>query len=166
MLLELELFVSQQGFQVGSMMLLGETLELSLELAIEGRFDGSRCVVPSVVVKKYVDTLLGRQLLNTNQRQCSLNRGGRSVAWREARVSCLTAGRSVPWGRTVRALGPDGPRVRRGCERSPVAPGSRSREGPHRGGEILGDSRLGQIDLDSFNRRRVEEKRRIWGLED
>jgi hypothetical protein len=26
-------------------------------------------------------------------------------------------------------------------------------------------SRLGQADLDSSNRRRVEEKRRIWGLE-
>jgi hypothetical protein len=40
--------------------------------------------------------------------------------------------------RTVRALGPDGPRVRRGGGRSPATPGSRSREGPHRGGEILG----------------------------
>jgi hypothetical protein len=29
-------------------------------------------------------------------------------------------------GRTVRALRPDGPRVRRGGGRSPVAPGSRS----------------------------------------
>jgi uncharacterized protein (DUF1499 family) len=26
-------------------------------------------------------------------------------------------------------------------------------------------SRLGQADLDSSNRRRVEERRRIWGLE-
>jgi hypothetical protein len=51
---------------------------------------------------------------------------------------CLTAGRSAPWGRTVRALGPDGPRVRRGGGRSPAAPGSRSREGSRRGGEILG----------------------------
>jgi hypothetical protein len=55
-----------------------------------------------------------------------------------ARFSCLTAGRSAPWGRTVRALGPDGPRVCRGGGRSPAAPGSRSREGPRRGGEILG----------------------------
>jgi hypothetical protein len=39
------------------------------------------------------------------------------------RVSCLTAGRSV------RA---------QGQWESPAAPGSRSREGPHRGGEILG----------------------------
>jgi hypothetical protein len=45
----------------------------------------------------------------------------------------------LPDGRTVRALGPDGPRVRRGGRRSPAAPGSRSREGPHRGVEILGD---------------------------
>jgi hypothetical protein len=53
----------------------------------------------------------------------------------------------LPDGRTVRALGPDGPRPRagrsaraqaRGGGRSPAAPGSRSREGPSRGGEILG----------------------------
>jgi hypothetical protein len=37
-------------------MLLGET---SLEPAIEGRFDGSRCVVPSGVAKKYVDAFWG-----------------------------------------------------------------------------------------------------------
>jgi hypothetical protein len=109
-------------------MLLGETSELSLEPTIEGGFDGSRCVVPSGVAKKYVDTFLGRQSLNTNQRRCSLRRGGRSTAWREARVSSVT----------VRALGPDGPRVRRGGGRSPAAPGSCSREGPRRGGEILG----------------------------
>jgi hypothetical protein len=56
--------------------------------------------------------------------------------------------------RTVRSQGPDGarpgtevgvpcltldgPRVRRGWQMSSVAPGSRSREGPHWGGEILG----------------------------
>jgi hypothetical protein len=44
----------------------------------------------------------------------------------------------LPDDRMVRALGPDGPRVRRGGGRSPAAPGSRSREGPRRGGEILG----------------------------
>jgi hypothetical protein len=44
----------------------------------------------------------------------------------------------LPDGRMVRALGPDGPRVRRDGGRSPTAPGSRSREGPHRGVEILG----------------------------
>jgi hypothetical protein len=53
------------------------------------------------------------------------------AAWCAARAS-------LPDGRTVRALGPDGPRVRRGGGRSPAAPGSRSREGPRRGGEILG----------------------------
>jgi hypothetical protein len=58
-------------------------------------------------------------------------RAGRSAAWCEARAS-------LPDGRTVRALGPDGPCVRRGGGRSPAAPGSRSREGPRRGGEILG----------------------------
>jgi hypothetical protein len=47
-------------------MLLGETSELSLEPAIEGRFDGSIYVFPSGVAKKYVDTFLGRQSLNTN----------------------------------------------------------------------------------------------------
>jgi hypothetical protein len=44
----------------------------------------------------------------------------------------------MPDGRTIRALGPDGPRVRRGGRRSSAAPGSRSREGPRREGEILG----------------------------
>jgi hypothetical protein len=76
-------------------MLLEETSELSLEPAIKGRFDGSKRVFPSGVAKKYVDTLLGRQSLNTNQRQCSLVRRGWSATWREARVSCLTAGRSA-----------------------------------------------------------------------
>jgi hypothetical protein len=91
------------------MMLLGEISELSLEPAIEGRFDESIFVVPSGVAKKYVDTFFGRQTLNTNQRRCSLHRGGRSA--RRGRTvhdlvrgegSCLTARRSAPWGRTVR----------------------------------------------------------------
>jgi hypothetical protein len=56
---------------------------------------------------------------------------GRSATW------CGGLG-SLPDDRTVRALRPDGPRVRRGRRRSSSAPGSRSREGPHRGGEILG----------------------------
>jgi hypothetical protein len=81
--------------QVGSIMLLGETSELSLEPAIEGRFDESRYVFSSGVAKKYVDTFLERQSLNTNQRRCSLHRGRRSVAWCEARSSCLMTGRSV-----------------------------------------------------------------------
>jgi hypothetical protein len=56
---------------------------------------------------------------------------GRSAAWRRGKGP-------LPDGRTVRVLGPDGPRVRRGGGRSPAAPGSHSREGPRRGGEILG----------------------------
>jgi len=59
------------------------------------------------------------------------HRAGRSATW------CRSPS-SLPDGRTVRALGPDGPRVRRGGGRPPTAPGSRSREGPRRGGEILG----------------------------
>jgi hypothetical protein len=48
-------------------------------------------------------------------------------------------GAFLPVGRTVHALGPDGPRVCRGGERSPAAPGFRSREGPRQRGEILDD---------------------------
>jgi hypothetical protein len=59
------------------------------------------------------------------------HRVGRSATWRRGKGS-------LPDGRTVRALGPDGPRVRRGGGGSPVMLGSRSREGPRRGGEILG----------------------------
>jgi hypothetical protein len=80
MLLELELFISRQGFPSWCYNVAGETSELSLEPAIEVRFDGSRCVVPSGVAKKYVDTFLGHESLNTIQRRCSLHRGGRSAA--------------------------------------------------------------------------------------
>jgi hypothetical protein len=143
-------------------MLLGEISELSLEPAIEGRFDASIFVFPSGVAKKYVDTFLEAPITQKNQRRCSLVRRGRSVAqdrtvcdlargggalWSGADGPRHRAGRSATWcrssgslpdGRTVRALGPDGPRVRRGGRRSPAVPGSRSREGPCRGGEILG----------------------------
>jgi hypothetical protein len=98
-----------------------------------------------------VDTFLGRQTLNTNQRRCPLHRGGRSARWgRTVRglvrgaVVLSAQGRTVraqgpdgprpgarlgllPDGRTVRALGPDGSRGRRkiaGGGRSPAAPGS------------------------------------------
>jgi hypothetical protein len=81
---------------VGVVILLVKTSELSFEPAIEGRFDRPICVVPSGVTKRYVHAFFGRQSLNTNQRRCSLRRGGRSAAWREARFSCLTAGRSAP----------------------------------------------------------------------
>jgi hypothetical protein len=80
MLLELELFVSRQGFPSRLYNVAGETSELSLEPAIEGRFDGSRRVVPSGVAKKYVDAFFGRQTLNKNRRRCSLHRRGRSAA--------------------------------------------------------------------------------------
>jgi hypothetical protein len=66
--------------QVGSMMLLGEISELSLEPAIEGRFDDSVFVFSSGVAKKYVDAFLERQILKKNRRQCSLVRRGLSAA--------------------------------------------------------------------------------------
>jgi hypothetical protein len=73
-------------------MLLGETLELSLEPAIEGRFDRSKYVLPSRVAKKYVDTFSERQTLNKN-------RGG--ALWSGADGPRPGAGRSAAWGRTV-----------------------------------------------------------------
>ena len=98
--------------QVGSMMLLGEISELSLEPAIEGRFDDSVFVFPSGVAKKYVDAFSERQILKKNRRRCSLHRGGRSArgagrsaAWCEARwYSLRRGGLSAAWGRTVRGL--------------------------------------------------------------
>jgi hypothetical protein len=120
------------------MILLVETLELSFEPAIEGRFDRSICVVSSGVAKKYVDAFPERQILNKNRRRCSLVRRGRSAAWGRTIRDLAQGSGFLPDGRTVRALGPDGPRVRRGGGRSPAAPGSRSWEGPRRGGEILG----------------------------
>jgi hypothetical protein len=65
----------------------------------------------------------------------------------------------------VCALGPDGPRVCRGGGSRRRRPGSRSREGPRRGGEILCDVYARQADLDSSNRRRAEEKREIGDRE-
>jgi hypothetical protein len=62
-------------------MLLREISELSLEPAIEGRFDVSIFVFPSGVAKKYVDAFLERQILKKNRRRCSLVRRGRSAAW-------------------------------------------------------------------------------------
>jgi hypothetical protein len=63
------------------MMLLGEISELSLEPAIEGRFDELIYVVPNEVAKKYVDAFSERQILKKNRRRCSLVRHGRSAAW-------------------------------------------------------------------------------------
>jgi hypothetical protein len=67
-------------YQVGSIILLGEMSELSLEPVIEGRFDESICAFPSGVAKKCVGALLGRQSLRENRRRCSLHRRGRSAA--------------------------------------------------------------------------------------
>jgi hypothetical protein len=70
---------------------------------------------------------------------------------------CLTAGRSAPWGL-------DCPRVRRGGgsrrRRLDLAPG----RDPVREERSQVVSRLGPADLDSSNRRRAEERQRIWGL--
>jgi hypothetical protein len=74
---------------------------------------------------------------------------GKLLAWQRSPFTfltkiVLTLFRSAKYSRrTVRRPdgprpGPDGPRVRRGGGRSPAAPRSRSREGPRRGGEILG----------------------------
>jgi hypothetical protein len=117
---------------------------------------------PSRVAKKYVDAFSERQILKKNQWRCSLVRRGRSAArsrtvrdlargggalWSGADSPQPGAGRSVTWcrslgplpdGRAVRALRPDGPRVRRGGGSHRRRPRSRSREGPRRGGEILG----------------------------
>jgi hypothetical protein len=98
--------------QVGSMMLLGETSELSLEPTIEGRFDRSKNVFPNGVTKKYVDAFLERQTLNKNRGGAlctgadgSRARAGRSAAWCEARRCSLhRGGRSARKGQTVRGL--------------------------------------------------------------
>jgi hypothetical protein len=91
--------------QVGSMILLGETSELSLEPAIEGRFDESICVVPQRSHQKYADTFFGCQTLNKNQRRCSLHRGRWSATWCRARVSCPTARRSARTQRAAKVAG-------------------------------------------------------------
>jgi hypothetical protein len=76
------------------MMLLGEISELSLEPAIEGRFDDSVFVFPSGVAKKYVDTFLEAPITSKEP-------------------AAVLSGQA----RTVRGTGPDGPRpgARRWC---------------------------------------------------
>jgi hypothetical protein len=94
------------------MMLLGEISELSLEPAIEGRFDESIFVFPSGVAKKYVDAFLERQTLNKNRGGALCTgadgpraRAGQSAAWCEARRCSLhRGGRSARRGWTVRGL--------------------------------------------------------------
>jgi hypothetical protein len=62
---------------------------------------------------------------------CPRPGAGRSAPWCAARAS-------LPDGRTVRALGAGRSARTQRRRKSPAAPGSRSREGPRRGGEILG----------------------------
>jgi hypothetical protein len=85
------------------MMLLGEISELSLEPAIEGRFDASICIVPSGVAKKYVDTFLEAPI-TSKEPAAVLSGQARTVRGTGpdgprpgagARVPCLTAGRSA-----------------------------------------------------------------------
>jgi hypothetical protein len=68
------------------MMLLGETSELSLQPAIEGRFDRSKYAVPSGVAKKYVDAFLEAPITSKEP-------------------AAVLSGQA----RTVRGTGPDGP---------------------------------------------------------
>jgi hypothetical protein len=79
------------------MILLGETSELSLELAIEGQPDRSICEFPSGVAKKCVGADPGAIHYVENQWWCSLRRRRRSAArgWMvralaQRRVPCLT----------------------------------------------------------------------------
>jgi hypothetical protein len=65
--------------QVSSMILLGETLELSLESAIEGRSDRSICAFPRGVTRKCVSADPDANHCVENRRRCSLHRCGRST---------------------------------------------------------------------------------------
>jgi hypothetical protein len=95
-----------------------------LNRPLRADLDRSVWNLPQRSRQKYVDTFFGRQSLNTN-------RGG---------ALCTRADGPRPGvGLGFPAWRPDGPRVRRGRRRLPAAPRSRSREGPCRGGEILGD---------------------------
>jgi hypothetical protein len=73
----------------------------------------------------------GRSAAWCEARWYSLRRGGLSAAW------CATRA-SLPDGRTVHALGARRSARTQRRRESPAAPGSRSQEGPRRGGEILG----------------------------
>jgi hypothetical protein len=133
--------------QVGSMMLLGETSELSLEPAIEGRFDRSRRAFPVESPKSMLTPFRSaKHLTRTVAVPSAQGPDGLRPGARRGGALCTRADGPrpgarlglLPDGRTVRALWSDGPRVRRGGGRSPAASGSRSREGPRRGGDILG----------------------------
>jgi hypothetical protein len=121
------------------MMLLGETSEGPFEPAIEGRSDRPSRLVPSGVGKKCVGADLGVN-------HCEVYRA--AVLSAEARTvrglgpdgprPVAGAGSSLRRGRTVRAWWPDSPRVRRGGGVRQQHLDLTSREGPRQGGEILG----------------------------
>jgi hypothetical protein len=86
------------------MILLGETSELSLEPAIEGRSDRSICDFPSGFAKLCVGADPDANHCVENRRWCSLHRHGRSAA-RGWTVRDLAQGSgSLPDG-------PDGPHL-------------------------------------------------------
>jgi hypothetical protein len=100
--------------QVGSMILLGRLQYYPLNRPLRADLMGLYVFSPAESPK--VCWCLFRAPITTQEpRRCSLHRDERSVTWRRARVSCLTAGRSA------RA---------QGRRKSPAAPGFRSREGP------------------------------------
>jgi hypothetical protein len=67
--------------QVGSIMLLGETSELSLGSATERRSDRSSNDVPSGIDKKCVSADPGANHCDENQRRCSPQKRGRFATW-------------------------------------------------------------------------------------
>jgi hypothetical protein len=121
------------------MMLLGETSELSLEPTNEADLIGlnmsSPAESPKSMLTPFRSAKHSTKTVAVLSGQAWTVRGLGSDGPRPgigARFLCLTAGRSAPWG-------PDGPRVRRGDGSRRRRPRSCSREGPRRGGEILGD---------------------------
>jgi hypothetical protein len=99
---------------IGSIILLGEMSELSLEPAIEGRFDESICAFPSGVAKSVLVPFWGANhcVRTGDGALCTGADGprpqaGRSATWDRARGFLFD-------GRTVCAYRSDGPRVRRG----------------------------------------------------
>jgi hypothetical protein len=98
--------------QVGSMMLLGEISKLSPKPAIEGRFDESECVFPAESPKSMLTPFWSaKHSIRTG--------GGAHCAGADGPRPGVRLG-FLSDGRTVRALGPEGPRVRRGGGRSPA----------------------------------------------
>jgi hypothetical protein len=104
-----------EGFPSRLYDIAGETSELSLESAIEGRSDRSICAFPSGVAKKSVLTLIRATItvLRTGGGALCVSAdgpragAGQSATWPRGWRSFLT-------GRTIRACRPDGLRLRRG----------------------------------------------------